>query len=145
MAKGRILLAHANIDCQKIYGSVLAYEGYEVDLASDVESALELMATSHYDALVADLYLPSDEDECLLRRARQSSFAEHLPIMVLTGWATEFHRRLALSERADQFLGLPIRPRELVAAVRDVLGQEQHASPAKPVAKHHDQPVANGI
>ena len=52
MANGRILLAHANADCQKIYGSVLAYDGYEVDVVSDVESALARIATVPVDLVV---------------------------------------------------------------------------------------------
>ena len=146
MANGRILLAHANADCQKIYGSVLAYDGYEVDVVSDVESALARIATVPIDLVVTDLYLPSGNDECLLRRMR-TALGSHLPVVVLTGWATEPHRRLAIDEGADRYLALPIRPRELVTIVRETLGSEakRATSAATPFAKHHDRSVPNGI
>ena len=146
MANGRILLAHANADCQKIYGSVLAYDGYEVDVVSDVESALARIATAPVDLVVTDLYLPSSNDECLLRRMR-TALGSHLPVVVLTGWTTEAHQRLAIDEGADRYLVLPIRPRELVTIVRETLGSEakRATSAATPFAKHHDRSVANGI
>ena len=146
VANGRILLAHANADCQKIYGSVLAYDGYEVDVVSDVESALARIATAPVDLVVTDLYLPSSNDECLLRRIR-TALGSHLPVVVLTGWATEPHRRLAIDEGADRYLALPIRPRELVTIVRETLGTEakRATSAATPFAKHHDRSVPNGI
>jgi DNA-binding response OmpR family regulator len=144
MAKGRILLAHANSDCQKIYGSVLAYEGYKVDVAADVDAALAFISSAPVDLVVTDLYLPSEADECLLRRMR-SSMASHLPVIVLTGWTTELHRQVALAEGADRFLALPLRPRELVAMIGEMLGQSKEPQHSVPFAPRRDQSVANGI
>ena len=145
MAKGRILLAHANSDCQKIYGSVLVYEGYDVDVADDVESALAFISGAPVDLVVTDLYLPSEADECLVRRLRSSSIASHLPVIVLTGWTTELHRQMAFDEGADRFLALPLRPRELVAMVTETLGESKELRPSVPSAPYRDQSVANGI
>ena len=146
VANGRILLAHANADCQKIYGSVLAYDGYYVDVVSEVDAALARLAAHAYDLVVADLYLPSDGDECLARCMRDA-LRSHLPVVILTGWCTEPHRRLAIDEGADRYLALPIRPRELVTIVRETLGSEakRATSAATPFAKHRDRSAANGI
>ena len=57
MARPRVLLAHGNADCRKIYGSVLTHEGYEVDMSSDLETALSHLGRGHCDVIVADLYL----------------------------------------------------------------------------------------
>src|SRR5215471_7831794 len=100
MPKGRILLAHANQDCQMIYGSVLAFEGFEVDIAEDADTAFRLLSTKTYDLVVADLYLNSTDDECLIRRLRRESCSANLPVVVLTSWTTEEYRRLAIDEDA---------------------------------------------
>src|SRR5437773_2495105 len=142
MAKGRILLAHGNTDCQTIYGSVLTHAGYDVDIATDVETALWRLASLAYDLVISDLYLRSADDECLLRRMRHEAFSAHLPVIVLTGWGTEPHRRLAMDEEADQFLALPARPNEVVAAVAALL--EQPRRPIRlsaPVTKQDDRPI----
>jgi len=138
MAKGRILLAHGNVDCQTIYGSALVHDGYVVDIVVDVESALRNLASSPYDLVVADLYLRSRGDECLIRQLRHLPHAAHLPIVVLTGWTTEAHRRVAMDENADDFLALPIRPRELVATVASLIDQ-QRAPTRTPSASATDE------
>jgi DNA-binding response OmpR family regulator len=146
MAKARILLAHGNTDCQTIYGSVLKHDGYDVDIASDVDTALRRLAEVSYDLVVADLYLQSSDDECLLRRMRHEAFAAHLPVVVLTGWSTESHRQVALDEDADEFLPLPTRPRELVAAVDAIIGHPRRVTGASErIASDKDRPFANGI
>src|SRR5205085_5993575 len=86
MARPRILLAHANADCQLIYGSVLTYDGCDVDVTADVASALGRLSISHYDVVVADLYLPNDGDECLLRVVKAMPSLAHIPVVILTGW-----------------------------------------------------------
>jgi DNA-binding response OmpR family regulator len=145
MAKGRILLAHGNADCQTIYGSVLVHEGYAVDIASDVESALARLGSGTYDLVVADLYIPSKADECLVRRVRREVFASHLPVVVLTGWTTEQHRRIAMDEDVDQFLALPTRPRELVAVVAALLDQPHRPKRGSPREATGDHSITNGI
>ena len=145
MAKGRILLAHANRDCQTIYGSVLAYEGFEVDVAEDTDSALRLLSAKPYDAVVADLYIASTGDEFLLRRLRREPHSLNLPVVVLTGWTTDAHRRLAIDEDADEFLALPTRPRELVDAVVAVLGKPRRQTPPSTVRVHDDRSTPREI
>ena len=130
MARGRILLAHANTDCQTIYGSVLKAEGYEVAVADSVEGALQQLAATHHDAVVADLYLTPGElrDNCLLRQIRDSRTTAHLPTVIITAWTTEGHRDMARELGADRFLGLPTTPRELAAVLAELLEQPPSTS-----------------
>ena len=124
MTSPRVLLAHENPDCLKIYGSVLGFEGYDVVIANNGDLAFASLASSTFDLLVSDLYLSSCEDECFVRRVRRELDRTYLPIVVLTGWSTAPHRRLALEEGADLFFALPVGPRQLVQAVRDLLGPD---------------------
>jgi DNA-binding response OmpR family regulator len=145
MGKGRVLLAHGNRDCQTIYGSVLVFEGFEVDIASDADSAVRQLSTKTYDVVVADLYLQSTDDECLLRRLRRESQLANLPVVVLTGWTSEAHRRVAMDEEADDFLPLPTRPRELVDAVVSVLGRPRRPAPPSARRVRDDRPTRREI
>ncbi|HEY7233132.1 MAG TPA: response regulator [Gemmatimonadaceae bacterium] len=146
MAKGRILLAHGNADCQTIYGSALAHDGYVVDIVVDVESALRDLANTSYDLVVSDLYLQSDGDECLIRRMKHLPYSAHLPVVILTGWTTEPHRRVAMDEGADDFLALPTRPRDLIATVGTLLDQPRRPDrPSSPSATDQDGSVMKEI
>jgi DNA-binding response OmpR family regulator len=146
MARPRVLLAHGNADCRKIYGSVLTHEGYEVDMSSDLESALSHLARGHCDLIVADLYLYGEDDECLLRIVKSSPMAAHIPFVVLTGWTTEPHRRLAVELGADYFLPLPVRPRELLALLANVVAPaEMRPTSSLRTSDPNDHSVANGF
>lgn len=146
MERPRVLLAHANADCRKIYGTVLGFDGYAVDTASDLESAVSHIATGRYDVIVSDLYLPSAGDECLIRVLKSMELGSHLPVVVLTGWMTEPHRRLAMDQGAERFLALPIRPSELSAVIDQVLGRSRPSLyTARPPAKPTEPHIANGF
>lgn len=146
MLRPRVLLAHGNTDCRKIYGSVLSHEGYEVETSSDLASALSCLARGHYDVIVADLYLFGVDDECFLRRVKATSIAAHIPFVVLTGWTTDAHRRLALELGADYFLPLPVRPRELLALLADVIAETAvETLDARPMGSPSHHSMANGV
>lgn len=146
MPRPRVLLAHGNADCRKIYGSVLSHEGYEVDMSSDLDTALSYLARGHCDVIVADLYLYGGDDECLLRIVKGSPSAAHIPFVVLTGWTTEPHRRLAQELGADYFLPLPVRPRELLALLADVVAPAETRPPRSVrLSNPNDHSVANGF
>ena len=146
MPRPRVLLAHGNIDCQKIYGSVLTHAGYDVETSSDLEKALSALSVGHYDAIVGDLYLFSAADECFLRVVKGAPNAAHVPFIVLTGWTTEPHRRLAVELGADYFLPLPVRPRELLALLASVIPvSAAQTSHALPMGNPNDHSIANGF
>lgn len=146
MPRPRVLLAHGNTDCLMIYGSVLTHEGYEVEVSSDLESALSCLAHDHHDVIVADLYLAGADDECFLRAVKGSRIAAHIPFVVLTGWTTEPHRRLAIELGADYFLPLPVRPRELLTLLSSVVAPSQIGMPhGLPMGSPNDHSIANGF
>jgi DNA-binding response OmpR family regulator len=146
MPRPRVLLAHGNTDCRKIYGSVLDHGGYEVDLSGDLASALSCLASGHYDVIVADLYLFGTDDECFLRVVKRSRIAAHIPFIVLTGWTTEPHRGLARELGADYFLPLPVRPRELLALISGLVAAPEMSNvPSLPTSNPNDHPIANGF
>ena len=145
MPRPRVLLAHGNTDCLKIYGSVLTHEGYEVEMSGDLDSALSCLSSGHYDVIVADLYLFGAEDECFLRVVKGSRIAAHIPFVVLTGWTTEPHRRLAVDLGADHFLPLPVRPRELLALLSSVVAPVELTPHALPRGNPNDHTIANGF
>lgn len=131
MRRGRILLAHGNPDCQTIYSSVLTHSGYAVQVVDKVDEALDCLAAGGYDAVLSDLFLGSgrEADDCLVRRLRLAPFGAHLPALVLTAWTTLGDRQLAHDIGADRFLPMPVTPRQVVAAIEELL--EQHGDAPK--------------
>jgi DNA-binding response OmpR family regulator len=147
MVSPRVLLAHENSDCRKIYGSVLEHGGYEVSVSEDCDVALAQLIGGRFDLVITDLYLRSTEDECFLRRLRSRGTWPHLPVVVLTGWTTEPHRRLAMEEGADAFYPLPMSPRELVSVANKLLSRRPSPtlSRSAPRSDARDRPISPAL
>jgi DNA-binding response OmpR family regulator len=118
MAKHRILVVE---DDRKTAASIklyLEHEGFAVTLAYDGQKGLEAAQESRFDLVVLDLMLPGMDGlkVCSALRAEME-----VPIVMLTAKTTEDDRVRGLDLGADDYLGKPFSPRELVARVRAVL------------------------
>jgi DNA-binding response OmpR family regulator len=148
MAKGRILLAHANSDCQVIYRTVLTFSGYAVEIVETVDAALQRLAAEHYDVVVSDLYLETVDcaDDCLVRQLRLAPFGAHLPTLILTAWTTPAQVHLAHELGADRFLAMPATPRQVLAVIEELLEHGDTPNiPRSPAWDLRHHPVTNGF
>ncbi len=106
----------------------LASAGFDVAArgsASGAEAALHDSVHNGcaFDLAVLDLMLPDGDGLSLcrkLRAAREPALAE-LPILMLTARGDETDRIVGLELGADDYLGKPFHPRELLARMRAVL------------------------
>ena len=93
----------------------LRARGYDVDLATTGEQALELAARHHPDAVILDLGLPSMDGLDVVRGLRGWT---NVPIVVLSGRGTEAAKVEALDLGADDYLTKPFGMDELFARLR---------------------------
>jgi two-component system OmpR family response regulator len=84
-----------------------------------------LMDDNRIDLIVLDLMLPGEDGMSLCKRLRARS---QVPIIMLTAKADEVDRILGLEMGADDYLGKPFNPRELLARIRAVLRRTALAS-----------------
>lgn len=105
----------------------LERSGFEVQVASNGEQALELLPEVNPDLLVLDVLMPKIDGREVLRRLR--SQGNWVPILLLTQVGEAGERAMALEEGADDYLNKPFDPHELVARIRAVL---RRARPGKP-------------
>jgi two-component system response regulator MprA len=94
----------------------LAFNGYDVDLASDGAEALERVAANRPDAMVLDVMMPrmGGLEACRALRAA----GEDLPILVLTAREAVADRVAGLDAGADDYLPKPFALEELLARLR---------------------------
>lgn len=94
----------------------LGREGYVVDLADNGVDGAHLGATEPYDAIVLDLGLPGRPGLEVLREWRGAG--NLAPVLILTarnGWS---ERVEGLQAGADDYLGKPFHPEELLARIQ---------------------------
>lgn len=82
----------------------------------------ELFARETIDAVILDLRLPGEDGMQIARRLREHST---VPILMLSGLTDEADRVMGLELGADDYLGKPFSPRELLARVRALLRRAQ--------------------
>jgi two-component system response regulator MprA len=103
----------------------LAFNGYDVELASDGLAALESIARNRPDAVVLDVMMPRLDGLEACRRLR--SAGEDLPILVLTARDAVSDRVAGLDAGADDYLPKPFALEELLARLRALLRRTQPA------------------
>jgi two-component system OmpR family response regulator len=91
------------------------------------------LAEARVDVLVLDLMLPDDDGLALCQWAKQRWPA--LQVIMLTAQGDPTSRVLGLEMGADDYLGKPFEPRELLARMRATLRRGQAVAASAPVAE----------
>jgi DNA-binding response OmpR family regulator len=115
--------------------TTLRREGFDVIEAVDGAGALSAVTDQPPDVLLLDLALPGLDGLDVLRSLRE---ATTIPIIVLTGRATEADRVLGLDLGADDYVVKPFLPRELAARVRAVARRAGANATPEPIVRFDD-------
>jgi DNA-binding response OmpR family regulator len=97
----------------------LGRSGFNVEIASNGEEALQKLDSQHPDLVILDVLMPLLDGREVLRQLRQSG--NWIPVILLTQVGEAVERAMALEEGADDYLNKPFDPHELVARIRAVL------------------------
>jgi two-component system, OmpR family, response regulator len=124
-----ILIVEDDRDIRTLLADFLAREGFSVVAAEDGEAAERALARLRPDLIILDLMLPGEDGLSICRRLRARGSA---PILMLTAKNDEVDRIVGLELGADDYMGKPFNPRELLARIRAVLRRCEPASTAPP-------------
>ena len=113
--KDPILVVAAEPEIQKLLKSIFEANGYQVLLAVDVATAIQMHA-HHPQLVVLDLDVSSGGDA--ITEIRRFS---DVPVVALSGRRAEADLVAALNLGADDYIEKPFRTGELLARVRSVL------------------------
>ena len=122
----RLLLIDDDARLSSMVGDYLGQAGFEVETAGSLTAGRALLAAASYDALVLDLMLPDGDGLELCRELRSSARTRQLPLLMLTARGEPTDRIVGLELGADDYLGKPFEPRELLARIKALL---RRASP----------------
>lgn len=115
----RILVVDDDLSVRESLRKSLTFNGYDVELASDGEQALDRMQATRPDALVLDVLMPRLGGLEACRRLRASG--DDVPILVLTARDAVADRVAGLDAGADDYLPKPFALEELLARLRALL------------------------
>ncbi|MCU0930729.1 MAG: two-component system response regulator OmpR [Serpentinimonas sp.] len=117
--KDRILVVDDDARIRELLKRYLTQEGFDVLLAEDGRSLTRLLLRDTVDLIVLDLMMPGEDGLSVCRRLRASN--DKTPIIMLTAKSEDIDRIVGLEVGADDYLGKPFNPRELLARVHAVL------------------------
>jgi two-component system, OmpR family, response regulator MprA len=115
----RILVVDDDRSVRESLRRSLAFNGYQVELASDGQAALDSVLAQRPDAMVLDVMMPRLDGLEVCRRMRAAG--DELPILVLTARDAVSDRVAGLDAGADDYLPKPFALEELLARLRALL------------------------
>ncbi len=116
-----ILIVEDDASIARLIDIHLQREGYQTTLCDDGLNAQKLLKDKHYDALVLDRMIPGKRGLDVLRWLRGQEKTSLLPVLMVTALTMTDERVRGLNEGADDYLGKPFEPNELVARVAALL------------------------
>jgi len=122
-------------------------DGFGVVRASDGPGAIEAFERYAPDLVILDVNLPGFPGTDVLQRIRA---VRDVPIILLTARTSEVDRVVGLELGADDYVGKPFSPRELVARVKSVLRRNERlprdvAAPVKRIGSIALDPAAHDV
>tara|TARA_B110000503_G_scaffold107044_1_gene159905 strand:- start:1466 stop:2140 length:675 start_codon:yes stop_codon:yes gene_type:complete len=120
-----LALIDDDLDIRQLISQYLSQQGFEVVAYADGESFLKADMTQ-FDLAVLDIGLPGMDGLDVCRNLRQTS---SLPVIMLTAASDDLDRILGLELGADDYMGKPFNPRELLARIKALLRRVQVQAP----------------
>jgi len=126
-ARPRVLVVDDDASITAFLKRALAYEGYQVDTASDGPSGLAAARDNPPDLVILDVMMPGGIDGIELARRLRAGESEtgKLPILMLTARDEVSDRVQGLDAGADDYLVKPFALEELTARLRALLRRRE--------------------
>lgn len=131
MPSPRILVVDDESQITRVLRTTLSAQRYDVRVANDGETALEIMKDWSPDLVITDLSMPNMDGLTLCRELRTRS---QLPIIVLSVKEDERSKVKALDLGADDYVTKPFSMNELLARVRANLRRAPVADESSTIA-----------
>lgn len=115
---GALLVVDDDQELRELTVAYLQKQGFDV-VAVDSGEAMDAYLGEHTaDLVVLDLMLPGEHGLSIARRLKSE---RNIPIIIVSAQGDDIDRIVGLEVGADDYLGKPFNPRELLARIRAVL------------------------
>ena len=116
----KILIVEDEEEIAMLEKDYLEISGFEVDIISDGQTALDKVMVESYDLMILDLMLPGISGYDICRKIRDKI---DIPILMVTARTESIDKIRGLGLGADDYIAKPFDPAELVARVKSHLSR----------------------
>ena len=114
----KMIVVEDNVINQKVALTILRKFGYQADLATNGEEALEAVERRHYDVLFMDMQMPvMDGLEATRRICARFSSTDRPYIVAMTANALKGDREICLAAGMDDYLSKPLNTLEIKTTI----------------------------
>ncbi|MCX5514110.1 response regulator [Kaistia algarum] len=113
-----LLVVEDDREIGALLSEFLGREGFRIELAVSGVAMDTVLRRVEPDLVILDLMLPGEGGLSICRRLRARS---RVPIIILTAKDDDVDRIVGLELGADDYIGKPFNPRELLARIRAIL------------------------
>jgi PAS domain S-box-containing protein len=127
----RLLLAEDSLVNQRLAVGLLERHGHRITIANNGRQAVDLAAGDNFDAILMDVQMPEMDglEATRVIREQEKQTGRHVPIIAMTAHALKGDRERCLGSGMDEYVSKPVRERQLLMALKTVLGDEVAAPP----------------
>ena len=127
MANKKILIVDDDLDVRQAMHVRLKANGYDTFFATDAMSSVSEAKKHSPDLIILDLGLPGGDGYTVIERLKRHPALAVIPIVVVSARDVRANRERAISAGAKVYLQKPVDNAELLAIIRQALGE-----PARP-------------
>jgi CheY-like chemotaxis protein len=128
----KILLVEDNEMNRDMLSRRLLRKGYQVVLALDGQSGLEMTQSEAPDLVLMDMSLPVLDGWEATRRLKADPATRHIPVIALTAHAMSSDREKALEAGCDDYDTKPVELPRLLTKIEALLSGGEMAAAVKP-------------
>ena len=121
MANELILIVEDNEKNLKLVRDVLQYRGYQTIEAGTGEDGVRLAKERHPNLVLMDIQLPGIDGIAALGQLRADPATRAIPVIAVTASAMTHDRKKIMAAGFDGYQTKPIRVKEFLEAVREML------------------------
>jgi pilus assembly protein CpaE len=123
MAATKVLVVDDDLNIQRVLVFTLKQEGYEVLVASDGATGVEMARETQPDLILMDVAMPKLDGYAATQQIRAAEQDRRVPIIMLTAGADVGERVKGLRAGADDDIVKPFHPLELMARIKALLAR----------------------
>lgn len=118
----RILAIEDDPIIRRLLQQTMTSEGYECVTSPSITEGLAACERSKPDLVLLDVNLPDGNGIETCRKLKASATLRHIPVLLLTGEASDVSCRVdGLEAGAEDYILKPFLPRELTSRVKGIL------------------------
>lgn len=128
----KLLVVDDDPELRELITAYLSKQGYDIVAVGDGRAMDHAFAAGGVDLVILDLMLPGEDGLDIAKRLKQTT---DVPIIIVSAQGEEIDRIVGLEVGADDYIGKPFNPRELLARVRAVLRRVRGSGTVGPLAR----------